>query len=957
MASLEEYFAGGAAEDAQDGLTDSDSLIATDGQLEDILSRSGLDSADAQAQTLKEAQAKYTAPIPGGGMLLEASDAKVYQAIEREIKAQKRLAKNRDESRKHWEFVVAGAQFSILEKSEDQSIFKQLFPPDVSGTPEPIPNKIADVKGKMLAQILVDTPLPKPVPDGDDDRVRVAQDLTRKFLRANGAPDAMNDSDLFHSALDLSMTGKSGFAFVWVDPMGGGWRPMQVKAHPQATDPDHPLFGPKLDPQTGEPVTMPDGTVITERAVDPVLRYVAETTDENGIKARVFTDSPAAAARQWLPKMKRKLLPAAQVRTIPRTADVMTAHGIILLMCETMAEAKDRFPVLHAMSPDQIKQLTKWRPKDWRALVPEAMRDKPSSENGEAEVGDDTLLFWYHRFCRVAPDYKDGGEVAVNGAALDGAPAGFVLCRDTLREDVETDDGKTVPIVFDPPIAQWRGLNDVRGGDPFGIEVVSLFGGANDIYAHMYMSILETIDKGLHRNVFISVDSPISRVDYNRRDGTPLYIDQPGDKPEYEPELTMPAFTMDVLDRIDRAINSLAMTNETTNGLDSTFAKSGVAKQVSINQAKVGLRQLWQNMVIGCVTYWTICTRLAQAKLSVPQQVRLTGQDSAYKARWWVGSDLVGVSRIALEPGSGTMMPPAEKAQWLAQLQGQTWIDPEQAGELARASMTDDLGLPPNVHEEHINRCIADWIEGPPAGWEDQYEQNQQIKAQAEAAQQAASSSPGMPQAPLPQMTPLSTPFEPRPNDEDPFVAKIQAGKLSRLMASADYFRFKPSWRSTVDAKYAKAFYAAGGQTVAQQAQAAQQAKQGEETFVKFKADIEAKVMSLVTTELAKVLAGGEMAGGQQQPEEGADQNADAAKLMAAKQASDATMQNAAAQREHDARQAALTRAHTSAENAHDRMTELRKHAIAIAAKAGDAALGSAVKAQQPAQPQQRPQL
>jgi hypothetical protein len=90
-----------------------------------------------------------TAPIPGGGELLEESDAgKIYKTIDRAVMSQERLAKNRDEKGKHFDRLRNGCQFSILEKSEDQSVYQAILPPGVDDIPQPIPNKVLDLSRK-----------------------------------------------------------------------------------------------------------------------------------------------------------------------------------------------------------------------------------------------------------------------------------------------------------------------------------------------------------------------------------------------------------------------------------------------------------------------------------------------------------------------------------------------------------------------------------------------------------------------------------------------------------------------------------------------------------------------------------------------------------------------------------------------------------------------------------------
>jgi hypothetical protein len=938
-----------------------DSLSLGDGKLEDTLNEIGYQTKqDPAAASRAESELQ---PIPNGGPLLEEpSAAKIFKTIHKEIERQEPLAKNREESGKHWGLIASGAQFTVLEKNEDLSIYKQAFVPGFDSTPQPIPNKIADLKKKIISQVLVDPPLPDPKPDGaDSDRNRGATDLTKKFLRADGTPTGTNDQELFREALNVNMTRASAFAWVWVDPTGGGWRPKQVKAHPQATDANNPLVGPKLGPDD-QPI-MINGQPITERTTDPVLRYVAEvpsagepadtapeTDDDEKAEAEapqyVFTNDPSAAARQWMPKLVRRLLFPAHVRCHPPTANAFTAQEIDLLVWETWGDAKRRFPILETVTTTQAKELCGWRPKRWKALVPMLMRPKGGdiAMTSDGEVSDDTLFFWYHRYCRVGTRYIDGGEVAITGGNK-GGTAGYLLKRDTLREDVEIDDGTKVPVLMLPPVSQFMGLHDTEGGDPNGLAPVSEFGGANELYAHLYISMIDGLQKELNPNVYIPATSPISREDYNRRDGTPLEILVPEDKPFIEPGPQIPAFAPQLLDRVEQGMNSAAGTNQTSNGLDSEYAKSGVAKDISIRQAKVALAQYWQNTAMGITYYWQVKTKLAQAKLTVPQQVMMAGTESAYKQKWWIGSDLLGVSQIPIAAGTGTMMAGTEKLQSLQMMQNAQWLDPVQAAELARSSMADDLGLPPNVHEEHIDRCVGEWIDGPPPGWEDAFKANadqakqyQTVTQQSVAALISQGTDPQQAQqqvqqqSPPPQPQPMWTPFDPRPNDDEPGVAKIRAKKLSDLMATPDYTKQTPGWRALVDDVYKRAFYSAGGKTVEQQAQEAQQAAQAQQqakapapdqadqadpNYDKFKTDVTNKVMGAVTTFISKEVAADVTPGGPQAPDPNApspDSGPPAPDpTVLLKQAADHAhqAQEADKQRTHDAQQGQLDRSAT----------------------------------------------
>lgn len=967
--SLEDFF-------SDDEHADTESLSNGEGPLEDALTSAGVLSGKPKAGAAKIL--RDLAPIPTGGWLLaQRNTRKIFKAIEAGLDSQERIRKNREEESRHWDLVLEGCQFSILEKSEDQSIYKQLFPPGVSDAPQPIPNKVADLKRKIISQILVDKFLPDPRPDGaNSDRNRGAADLLKKMLRANAGPTELDESGMLREALDINSSRKSAFVRLWVDEMGGGWRPMQKLAHPRATDANHPLIAPKLGPD-GQPVTLPDGTVITERSTDPILRYIAEAEPQDGNAPEeatanndsgdgtatnyVFTDDPSAAARQWTPKMRRDVLMPSQVALFPVTSNAWNARSITLLLWQTLGEAKDQFPILRTLDTDQLKSACQWRPKNWKSIVPEAVRPKGGQVTlgGDGAPLDQNLFFWYHHYCRIDGEYVDGAEISITGGS-DGRSGGgsmpILLRRTTLREDVELDDGTTVPVLMDPPVVQFKGYNDVRRGDSLGRAPVSEFGGSYELYAHIYTAILEGLDKALHPNVYFPSTSPINRQEYNRRDGTPIEILVPEDAPIIEAAPVIPPFAPQIIDKLDLAMNSAAGTNETSNGLDSSYSESGIAKDVAIRQAKVSLMQLWENTSNGMQQFWRIETQLAQAKMTVPMEVQVGGTESAFKQKWFVGADLIGVGRlIPLAAGSGTMQSPMEKLNLLSAMVNASFLDKDRAGDVARSSMSDDLGIQPDVHEERVDRQIGIWMDGPPPEYEQQRQAIQKLQSDHQATIQhrmVALTMGGMnPQlaaqqaqqdVPAPQIPTLWGPFEPRANDGEPGVAKTRALKLSRLISTPDYEKQPDYWRALVDAAYAKAFYDSGGQTVEQAAAVAQAAKaatqQGinDATYAAYTHDIVNKVMALSSTAIAKTVAS--QIGATPPPATAAPAapTADPAAELAAQMhdvntTAATTTANATADRAHQAEQAALDRTHEAQQNELDRGAEQRTSAFKAA--------------------------
>jgi hypothetical protein len=735
------------------------------------------------------------------------------------VQRQEPLAKNREAQAKHWGRVRRGIPFSQLTKSEDRAEWRAELPEGVSDQAQPVPNKADDLCSRITSQVTTDPYMPDPKPENDSDESRHAADLAKKWLTSDGDESGTNDQEMFRDALDRSHTKSSAFAFYWVDETGDGWRPLQIMAAPDAVSPEQPLIG-------------ANGM----QTPDPQLRYVGQGQ---------FVDSPADADRQWLPKVRGSILNPSHVRTVPATAPVHLASEVLLLMCETLGMAKRMLPELRQMDDEGLAALAAWKPPRPKVLVPEAIRSafKRAESSESTSVSDDTLIFWYAKFCVAGEDYPDGAEIHVSGA--DG---GVVLRKTTLRDDVPLrgpaappngampgSGEQKKPIIRDIPVSQMKVRHDSETNDPFGRPSVEMFAGPNEALAQIFGGVLEDTDRKLHPNVFLTSTSMVQDWQLTQRTGAPIMVLSKDDMPMYEQFADLPAFTPTIIEYLSKAADTAAGTGETARGLEVSTSVSGKAKEIAIQQAKVAMAQTYQNFAMFVKRGWRIKIQLGQAKLTVPQQIEQVGTDSAYKQRYWTGADFVGVKSVSIQAGTGTMMSPAEKQQYLTVAQQFGWLDPEESAEVGRSTLADDLGLRDNPHEERINRDLALWGEGPPEGWAEQFSAFQAQSAeynavagqyqQVAAAAQQSGQTPPQPPAMQPPQQPWS-PFDPRPNDDDPVVAKTRYRVLREFMSTGDYAKHDPAWRSLVDQTYLAARQAAGIQTIAEQAAAQQQQMQ-----------------------------------------------------------------------------------------------------------------------------------
>jgi hypothetical protein len=749
---------------------------------------------------------------PKMGPWLDEPPAKAFELIDKEIERQEPAAKQLYERHKRNTWWRQGRPFArLVEKTEDKGLLKAWLPP-MSTRQAPLPNKTDDLCNKIVAQITIDPFLADVTPQSAEDEDRDGAEWGTRFLKADGGESGTNDPQAVRDALDIACTHGSGYLHLYTDPQGGGWKPLSIEAHPTSQTVEDALVKQVVDPSTGQPsmVKTTDGVV---------TRYVRPD--------QTLTDNPLEADRQWLPKIKREILKPEHVRYVPDCAtDVADADAMILLRYCTFAEFQAMYPEVEGLSDEEATKLVHWRPKRSKVLLPKHVSDRVPDDSGEPAFGGktssggakerpsgDALVFYYLGYQRSRPAYPEGAVVV--------AAAGRTYYRGPLSREVERRDGKMEKLCLDIPVSQFRSLNDPMEGHPGGMAIIERFGPGNEYRAAILTAVLENIDQLLHPNVFLPITSPVRPRQLAARDGTPIRIGSAEDKPTYEQPQLIPDWAGAIVDRIDTDMNSASGLQETAQGLESPRSVSGVAKRTAVEQSLVALGQMFQNTLSGVQRYWRIKLQLARADISTPVAVSYVGEDGAYKVDQFEGVDLIGAKDVLIAKGSGTMMSPTAKQEWMAGLQQYQWVSVPEAAEAIRGGIGGMLGLQDNPHLMRVRRSIVTWRKGPPEGW-----QPPQPQMAVDPVTGQPSGEPMVGPDGQPMMTaPNYNPFEPRVNDEEPEVAMIRVRELSRLLASTEYTRHDVPWRQLLDAEYQRMAYAAGIQTVRQQAEAAAQAE------------------------------------------------------------------------------------------------------------------------------------
>lgn len=768
-------------------------------------------------------------PFEGMGSWLEDDDATVYQTAQDLVLRQELIAQNRLAIDTYFTRVKLGYPFAVLSKDVNKNVYRTTLPAGVSALSiQATPNKAWDLVNKATEAVLVDPAQADPSPLNDSEEALAAAELAGRFLAENGGENGTNDVQLLYRALDAALTRGTSYIEYWTDPTGGGYVPLKILAHPEAQSPMQPMIG-------------PDG-MPTSQGIE---RYVTGPIGPDGKpqEGSQFTNDPSQAAPQWQPKIRAQVWGREHWRVYPESQPVPTADLAIGLLYCTIKEAKERWPEVAAMTQDEINSLLNWTPPRYLVLLPPFQRARWASSYGSDQQkgsSDERIIFYYRILQKARPDHPKGAEVIVTGAMQ-----GKILDKRMLAAPVEiqTNDGtgpKTEVRCMDLPLAQLTPRQDPDDRDPTGRVYMELFCGATEADAALMTGFLQALNQWLNPDRYIPSTSPVEgfQVEESRATGNFIPILRPEDKPIFGEQPAIPPAFFEAVNWNDQAIRSIASLDKAVTGQEDPTKESGKALQVAVSRAMVGLARM-QYPTNDC--YKRMCRivlQLAMRDYTTQQTLRYVGEDGSWQEQEWTGVDFALVGNVDIKPGTGSMMSPEQKVNYLASLRNMGLLpDPDEAADAARPSYAKRLGLPDNPHQQFIERCVATWLDGPPEAkpsadpmqppapsWVQQWQQyaaqkqaydaqvqtaqhQQQVMqavANADAQQGGAAVSPPAPQlGPAPQMP--WTPFPPKPNDTEPAIAKLWMRRLSRLMSTAKYFSFPPEWRQVVELKYGEA--------------------------------------------------------------------------------------------------------------------------------------------------------
>lgn len=828
--------------------------------LTDYLPRSAVVEGEPQEPFTghRSPEAKDDAPVQAtlpmgvtlGWWLEEPDEEKVAKDIVKRWKQQDKAMKSRFN---RWDFNARrrdGDQYSKLQYNPDTGETTIYVPMGAENAP-PSLNKTDALCSKMVANMLVDPPRPDAEPPSDSDEDRSSAEFTTRALTDLHSESGLAMDETLREAEELACSYGSGFIRYYTDPTGGGQRPreimagfdpitgQQAKTEAEALQRAVPIqpAAPAGVVGAGEPVAggpvgagapvpgVPAPPPQLQPWPDYRLRYVAPDG--------TLTDSQAEAEIVWLPKVKREILTGKHVRFLPDTASgIHDADGVILAGFVQLGTLKRMFAdKMGSMKEDDIRAMVKHRPEMAKHLLPKhvQLRDQSEEKRSDGKDGppDDALVLVYTMEYLDCPEYPRGADVIVGGDK-------YLLDRRPHMRETERD-GKLTLDRHDLRLVQVRQFLDTRDRDPYGRGLVDKVGDGDPLMAIALGYLIEYVYRANNPHIFVPMMSGIDDKSLTLPRSTPIpYNPANGGKPVFEEIPPFAQATMELYHLISSEMNDRSGLHDVAQGESNPEVQSGRHARIIVEQALVALSGAQSAMRDAFVRGCRIQTQLMRSDYTTPQKIRIVGEDGAYKVKDWTGADLGSTTDVKVQAGTGTMLSPSAKAA-VASEQLEIAVKRQDARGIDRyyralsGNTHPLLGLEDDPAAMEVKRSIAKWEEGAPAGFDvvfGQYQlQSQQRQMQVQQYQQAMQPVPPELMQPIP--VPM-TPFVPRPNHEDPFVAKVRYDELNRAMSGTKYAKQPPQWRALFDMEYQRMRHAAGVATVREQQAAAAQQQQAD---------------------------------------------------------------------------------------------------------------------------------
>lgn len=644
-------------------------------------------------------------------------------------------------------------------KSENEDRYTVWAPPG-SQQALPMMNHAATLCRKLTANLLADPPAPDPIPSSGEAEDRDRAEFAERVLLDLMSESQLNEVAGIRRAVERGHLYGSGFRWYYVDPQGGGRKPMQVLASPEAVrvaeatrmpgpfvlryvtpeqdyqPPPLPQPGP-TDPYTGQPTTV--------EVPQPPER------------TRLLTDDPAQADLVWVPRIRAETMTGRHLRPIPHVAeDIWDADGVLKASFLTLSEVRKLFPqAVERLSDADLARLVKARPEGVEKLLPPGVTDG-------TQKGEERLVFTLTGVWRECPAYPDGAYVVALGDVTVGYAAPWVTTVNGVRE------------ALDLPVTQYKGWDEGRD-DFFGVGTMEILGPANEGRAAQIGSLLTHLDRFNHRKIFLPTNSIVQPKQFQLPTATVIPIN-PGGKPEHEEVPAYPKDSLELFGLLGTEMDNSVSLSEVAQGLNSPEVQSGRHAYQIVAQAHAGLSEPKQNIERGYERGCRIILQLVRAFYTVPQRLRWATEDGQHRERWWVGSDLGSTVDVQVKPGTMTMLTPAARMALAQEWGGTGLLAMDQVQSILFSGVGPMVGVQDDAVRLRIRRQLSRWGEGPPPDQPD----------------------------PAAWGELLADIFEPVEADSLPAIAQVRLTELARFQSTVRYQRWPMEWRVGVQQEFVR---------------------------------------------------------------------------------------------------------------------------------------------------------
>lgn len=720
-----------------------------------------------------------------------------------------------------------------IRRSEDD-VWSSWISPVASPDDIPGPNQMARLCRRMNSILYADPAVPKPSPTSGDDEDAELAELLGRVLKDIDSESYLNELQNNRNAADMASTYGSGFQHYFVNPRGGGLKPIVQEAHPNAARIEDALDFPAMDPVLGPPIADPmtgmempgepmmdpmTGQPQMQPRLDPATgEQVREPWPEEELTERYIDidgnliDEPGhpKVAKRWEPRLEQECLTSHQVRPLPWNAqDIWECTGVQIAGFITWGEVKEKWPKFAAYdeADNELRAkrdaLFKYRPAkgvdDLASLLSQS--DDPNRLNSEPEDVDDRLVLSLRTYFKAGEEYAEGMDLTTLGETE-------VAQVDTWIWEKEDGTTETLEI----PVTQHKQFRNGRRNF-YGTGLATILGSTNEAKFAVWDSFLAYMERMDHQLIALPMGSTLRPEHLRLPYGTAVSVPA-GGEPKEVPIGPYPQAGFQFWEMFTNEMNSDSTLEQAAQGVEDPSVQSGYHAQTILSQVQAGMSELVQNEQRAQKRGWRIKAQLLGAYFDVPQKVKWAGDDKEFQVETWIGADFSTTRDIEIEPGSFTQLSPAAKANLSRALLADGVIDPWRHKKITRQQLGGQLGLEEDEPWVRIRRQIASWKDGPSSALEANPPQQVQVPAVDPMSGMPLPPGPmgempndpmtGQPVMQWPMIPELAAIWEPVLADTLPDIAQTRLREIADLMCTKGYLRQPVWWRTAVDQEFQK---------------------------------------------------------------------------------------------------------------------------------------------------------